>query len=420
MFMKNNCEVCLVLEYADTDLSDYIEKHIHTTKYDPLKLFFDVACGINELHSNNIIHRDLKPQNCLVKNGVAMVADLDCIISPTNNVSANEVTTLWWRAPEVFDEQSFSNKVDIWALGIILYQLYTGHPLIMTPDEDMMMEMIDTMIIRYKNNKLDPVDRKDIYDRLYSKIPDKILDFMFFMLEEDPNKRPTIQQVLSHPILSKYKCVVQTDIFYGVSDDPKLTDRELKYRKTSIEWLEEVCKSLGFSDAILFCAIDIFDRVFPSEVKKMQCYAITSIIIAIKIFSVYLNDNIKYFSYLTADACSVKDLLTIECLICRQLKFKLYRTTVYSMFPEKRDEIYRYLLKNPVPIELKRLMPKKIGLYNDENIELTQEEKNALTAMKRIGGKKVESQKENYGLYNNEDDELTQEELESLHAMKKL
>ena len=70
--------------------------------YDPIKILFELACGLRELHVNNIIHSDLKPENCLMKKGVAKISDLDCIIVPSNQVNTITTGTPSFRAPEIY------------------------------------------------------------------------------------------------------------------------------------------------------------------------------------------------------------------------------------------------------------------------------------------------------------------------------
>ena len=65
----DRCNVCCVLPLADSDLSRYIYDsfNIYGEITEPLHLFYQLACGIKELHVNDINYKDLKPQNCLIK-----------------------------------------------------------------------------------------------------------------------------------------------------------------------------------------------------------------------------------------------------------------------------------------------------------------------------------------------------------------
>lgn len=87
--------------------------------------------GVLYIHELSIIHRDLKPENILLKNseldctdvkivdfGLSAVFHLDR--SKNDNIKAG---TLAYMAPEQAIKQSYSKKVDLWACGIVMYQL---------------------------------------------------------------------------------------------------------------------------------------------------------------------------------------------------------------------------------------------------------------------------------------------------------
>ena len=71
------------------------------------------------LHNKKIIHRDIKPENVLMKDGVAKIADLG--ISRLMNTSGAEtkIFTMMYGAPEIFHEEKYDLKADVWSLGIL-------------------------------------------------------------------------------------------------------------------------------------------------------------------------------------------------------------------------------------------------------------------------------------------------------------
>lgn len=78
------------------------------------------------MHDYKIIHRDLKAENIfLTKNGIAKIGDLGiCKLCNTDSSQANtKIGTPMIMAPEQLDNQKYGRSADIWALGIILYQL---------------------------------------------------------------------------------------------------------------------------------------------------------------------------------------------------------------------------------------------------------------------------------------------------------
>jgi serine/threonine protein kinase len=100
-----------------------------------------ILMGLHYLHRNDIIHRDLKPSNILIERlsediSILKITDI-CISKIDINLLKKTVVASKegdispaYLAPEVIKSESYSAKSDMWALGIILYQLivYTNLP----------------------------------------------------------------------------------------------------------------------------------------------------------------------------------------------------------------------------------------------------------------------------------------------------
>lgn len=84
--------------------------------------------ALDYLHGLGIIHCDLKPENILIKNHQRCeikVIDLGSSCFLTDNLSLH-VQSRSYRAPEVILGNSYNQKIDIWSLGCILAELYSG------------------------------------------------------------------------------------------------------------------------------------------------------------------------------------------------------------------------------------------------------------------------------------------------------
>ena len=88
--------------------------------------------GLNYMHLQNITHRDIKPENILLvsedpTNFDIKIADLGFACEFDRNTGLDLVLgTPLYMAPELVNHQKYSEKVDVWSLGIITYQLLSG------------------------------------------------------------------------------------------------------------------------------------------------------------------------------------------------------------------------------------------------------------------------------------------------------
>ena len=95
-----------------------------------LKFALNAAKGMSYLHEHQIIHRDLKPHNLLVnENWRCKVADFGISThanESVDNSTADNIGTPYYMAPERFNSNYYSEKVDVYAFGVLLCELYTG------------------------------------------------------------------------------------------------------------------------------------------------------------------------------------------------------------------------------------------------------------------------------------------------------
>lgn len=144
-----------VMEYVEgLTIKDYCDTHRLTTP-DRLKLFRTVCSAVHFAHQNLIVHRDIKPANILVTDdGTAKLLDFGVAKLLSAIGQAGEVTetnsramTPEYASPEQARGEIITTASDVYSLGVLLYELLTGHrPYSVTGRS--MIEIIETICER--------------------------------------------------------------------------------------------------------------------------------------------------------------------------------------------------------------------------------------------------------------------------------
>jgi len=117
----------LSMEYIDgEDLASLLRRIGRLPAAKANELAQQICAGLAAAHSRQILHRDLKPSNVLVDGrGHAHITDFGLAIR-TNEDTGEAVGTPAYMAPEQFRGDPATPRTDLYALGLVLYELYTG------------------------------------------------------------------------------------------------------------------------------------------------------------------------------------------------------------------------------------------------------------------------------------------------------
>ena len=159
-----------------------------------------ILAGLSYLHAQDIIHRDIKGANVLVDNkGIIKISDFG--ISKRDEASAlfqgvkagakNRPSlqgSVFWMAPEVVKQTSHTRKADIWSLGCLIVEMYTGtHPF---PNFNQMQAMFQIGVSSARPNAPDNAS-------------DEGKEFLARTFEIDHEKRPSADELLLNPFLKQ-------------------------------------------------------------------------------------------------------------------------------------------------------------------------------------------------------------------------
>lgn len=124
---KNNTYIITEL-CEGGDLSKLIAAKRGLPEAEAITILRQIVDGYSEISSNRIIHRDLKPANILLKDNKIKIADFGFAMraSDSRKYSSYNVGSPIYMPPEALNDNKYSYKSDIWAIGVIFFELLTG------------------------------------------------------------------------------------------------------------------------------------------------------------------------------------------------------------------------------------------------------------------------------------------------------
>ncbi|KAA6400938.1 MAG: putative protein kinase domain protein [Streblomastix strix] len=201
----------IVMEYCEKgDLQKFIDNLEKEHKIISEQEFFDLASqlasGLSFIHSKQVIHRDLKPSNIFISgNNRIKIGDFGISKIMDEQDYTNQVAgTKLFLSPEMLKKWSYTEKVDQWSLGIILYILAElKYPFDTTSELNLVNSITNELPAPFVNLK--------------NKTAQKLI---LLLLSEDASKRPTSDELLQIPEIAsstkrKFRIII-IDFFLNI------------------------------------------------------------------------------------------------------------------------------------------------------------------------------------------------------------
>ena len=185
---QNQNMVYIQLEQAKNGcLFYYINSQRGIPELLALRYFYQCCSAVKYLHSKRIIHRDIKPENLLLdENFDIKLCDFgwSCSLADELETRMSICGTYEYMAPEIVFRTPYSYKVDIWCLGILLYEMLHGTPPFKAQTVDQIKEELST---------------KNIH--IHSHLTRYTVDLLKKMLQSAEDERITIDDIFKHPAI---------------------------------------------------------------------------------------------------------------------------------------------------------------------------------------------------------------------------
>ena len=150
----------------------------------------DLVSSLYYLHNMNppIIHRDIKPENLLIgNNGHLKLTDFGGSNYLEGSVRYTTAGTQIYHSPEMILHNGYDTRVDIWAIGVLIFELLVGRPPFRNDGQHSMEDNIAHGRINWPSSM-----------NLVAK------NLITQLLRLDPNKRPTLEEILEHQFILNY------------------------------------------------------------------------------------------------------------------------------------------------------------------------------------------------------------------------
>ncbi|KAG7399191.1 hypothetical protein PHYBOEH_009549 [Phytophthora boehmeriae] len=176
--------VYLIIEYAPQgELYKKLTRAGRFSEKQSALYIQEMARALIYMHSKHVIHRDIKPENLLVGfSGELKIADFGWSVHAPSSRRTTLCGTLDYLPPEMIENKPHDENVDVWTLGILMYEFLTGAPPFETENTKETYRRIAHVDLQFP-----------------SHVSAEARDLLVKILRHDPQQRIPLERVLEHP-----------------------------------------------------------------------------------------------------------------------------------------------------------------------------------------------------------------------------
>lgn len=217
---EEKSSIYLVLEYMPNgQLFHYVRQRRWLQEAEAAVLLRDVLSALGYLHKQGIVHRDLKAENVLLdQRGRAKLADFGWCAELVAGGRRTFCGTVDYLSPEMIEGEPHDHNVDIWAAGILLYEMLVGESPFAAKSQFLTMERIQAC---------------DLH--IPASVSAGARELIEGFIRREPTERLSIAEALAKPWLNRYSGVAEQPLSPGRSvrlpRSPRLAESPRRQRE---------------------------------------------------------------------------------------------------------------------------------------------------------------------------------------------
>ena len=242
----------IIMEYINGEnLFSFVKKRRKLSEKLAKFLFRQIILGIEHIHSKNVVHRDIKLENIMIDfNNTIKICDFGIgkVLKSEDELLYDKCGTPMYMAPEIIlsnENDGYKGfRVDIWSSGITLYIMLSGTLPFNLKSKNNKKENISFNGNKRYNNTYLQNQIISVKPREIENISEEAKDLLKGILNKNPEKRLTCNQILNHPWLKNAKNLDLFDInnknnLFTKAEMMMMLKTYIDYRRGDIEDLKE-------------------------------------------------------------------------------------------------------------------------------------------------------------------------------------